>query len=52
MKCPICRAAELIHDTRDLPYTYEGETTMISEVRPTFALPVVSLLLTCVKPSE
>ncbi|WP_394341437.1 type II toxin-antitoxin system MqsA family antitoxin [Photorhabdus laumondii] len=22
MKCPVCGAAELIHDTRDLPYTY------------------------------
>lgn len=20
MKCPVCGAAELIHDTRDLPY--------------------------------
>jgi len=26
MKCPVCGAAELIHDTRDLPYTYKGET--------------------------
>lgn len=23
MKCPVCGAAELIHDTRDLPYTYK-----------------------------
>ncbi|MDP3654943.1 MAG: type II toxin-antitoxin system MqsA family antitoxin [Rhodoferax sp.] len=30
MKCPVCGAAELIHDTRDLPYTYKGETTVIS----------------------
>lgn len=29
MKCPVCGAAELIHDTRDLPYTYKGETTVI-----------------------
>lgn len=29
MKCPVCGAAELIHDTRDLPYTYKGETTLI-----------------------
>lgn len=29
MKCPICGAAELLHDTRDLPYTYKGETTVI-----------------------
>ena len=32
MKCPVCGAAELIHDTRDLPYTYKGETTMIPAV--------------------
>ncbi len=32
MKCPVCGAAELIHDTRDLPYTYKGETTVISAV--------------------
>ncbi|MDR1854941.1 MAG: type II toxin-antitoxin system MqsA family antitoxin [Azoarcus sp.] len=29
MKCPVCGAAELIHDTRDLRYTYKGETTVI-----------------------
>ncbi|MFX3569288.1 type II toxin-antitoxin system MqsA family antitoxin, partial [Ralstonia mannitolilytica] len=27
MKCPCCGAAELIHDTRDMPYTYKGENT-------------------------
>ena len=32
MKCPCCGAAELIHDTRDVPYTYKGETTTIPEV--------------------
>jgi HTH-type transcriptional regulator / antitoxin MqsA len=32
MKCPNCGAAELIHDTRNLPYIYKGETTMISAV--------------------
>ncbi len=32
MKCPVCGAAELIHDTRDLPYTYKGETTHIAAV--------------------
>lgn len=32
MKCPVCGAAELIHDTRDLPYTYRGETTVIAAV--------------------
>lgn len=32
MKCPVCGAAELTHDTRDLPYTYKGETTVITAV--------------------
>lgn len=36
MKCPVCGAAELIHDTRDLPYTYKGETTVIPMVTADF----------------
>ena len=36
MKCPVCGVAELIHDTRDLPYTYKGETTMIPAVTADF----------------
>ena len=32
MKCPACGAAELIRDTRDLPYIYKGETTAIPAV--------------------
>ena len=32
MKCPVCGAAELIHDTRDQSYTYKGETTLLSAV--------------------
>jgi HTH-type transcriptional regulator/antitoxin MqsA len=32
MKCPSCAAAELVRDTRDMPYTYKGETTSISDV--------------------
>ena len=36
MKCPVCGAAELIHDTRDLPYTYKGETTVIAAVTGNF----------------
>jgi HTH-type transcriptional regulator/antitoxin MqsA len=35
-KCPVCGAAELIHDTRDLPYTYKGETTTIRRVTGEF----------------
>ena len=36
MKCPICGAAELIHDTRDVSYTYKGETTVIAAVTGEF----------------
>jgi len=36
MKCPVCGAAKLIHDTRDLPYTYKGETTLITAVTGDF----------------
>lgn len=36
MKCPVCGAAELIHDTRDLTYTYKGETTIIAAVTGDF----------------
>ena len=36
MKCPVCGAAELIQDTRDLPYTYKGEATMIASVTGDF----------------
>ncbi|MCC7269787.1 MAG: type II toxin-antitoxin system MqsA family antitoxin [Rhodocyclaceae bacterium] len=32
MKCPSCAAAELVRDTRDMPYTYKGETTTIPDV--------------------
>ncbi len=36
MKCPSCGAAELVHDTRDLPYTYKGESTILSQVTGDF----------------
>jgi len=36
MKCPSCGAAELVHDTRDLPYTYKSETTLIPQVTGEF----------------
>ena len=32
MKCPNCGATELVHDTRDMPYTYKGEETTIPAV--------------------
>ncbi len=36
MKCPVCGVAELVHDTRDLPYTYKGENTTIPAVTADF----------------
>ena len=36
MRCPVCGGAELIHDTRDMPYTYKGETTTITGVTGDF----------------
>ena len=36
MKCPLCGAAELIRDTRDLPYIYKGESTTIPAVTGDF----------------
>ena len=38
MKCPVCGAAELVHDIRDLPYVYKGETTVISAVEGDFCI--------------
>lgn len=32
MKCPSCGAADLIHDTRDLPFAYKGESTVLPGV--------------------
>ena len=39
MKCPVCGAAELIHDTCDLPYTYKGETRLFRQY-PAISAPV------------
>jgi HTH-type transcriptional regulator/antitoxin MqsA len=36
MKCPVCGSAELVHDTRDLPYTYKGESTVLLQVTGNF----------------
>lgn len=32
MKCPNCGAADLVRGTRDMPYTYKGESTVIPAV--------------------
>ncbi len=36
MDCPVCGAAKLVEDTRDLPYTYKGEQTTIHGVKGRF----------------
>jgi HTH-type transcriptional regulator/antitoxin MqsA len=36
MKCPHCGAAKLVHDTRDIRYTYKGESTVIPAVTGDF----------------
>jgi HTH-type transcriptional regulator/antitoxin MqsA len=36
MRCPICAQAELVADTRELPYTYKGESTTIPAVTGEF----------------
>jgi HTH-type transcriptional regulator/antitoxin MqsA len=36
MKCPTCGAAMLVHDTRDLPYAYKGESTILPRVTGDF----------------
>lgn len=36
MKCPCCGAAELVHETRNLPYTYKGQSTLIEAVTGDF----------------
>lgn len=32
MKCPNCAKANLVRDTRDMPYSYKGESTVIAAV--------------------
>ena len=36
MKCPVCGGAELLRDTRDVPYVYKGESTEISALTGDF----------------
>ena len=38
MKCPTCGAAKLVHDTRDLPYAYKGESTILPQVTGDYCL--------------
>jgi len=36
MKCPTCGKAKLVHDTRDVAYTYKGESTVLPDVTGDF----------------
>jgi HTH-type transcriptional regulator/antitoxin MqsA len=36
MKCPSCGSAKLVHDTRDVPYTYKGESSILPQVTGDF----------------
>ena len=36
MKCPSCGERKLVRNTRDVPYTYKGETTTVPAVRGEF----------------
>lgn len=45
MKCPVCGAAELIHDTRDQPYTYKGESTVIPDITGDFCPACAEVIL-------
>ena len=36
MKCPACGGAKLVHDTRDIPYTYKGQVTALPHVTGQF----------------
>lgn len=46
MKCLLCdAAAELVRDTRDLPYTSQGETTLIPGVTGDFCPACEELVL-------
>jgi len=46
MKCQICAGAELVHDIRDIPYTYKGETTVIPTVTGDFCPACGEVVLT------
>ena len=36
MKCPSCGTGKMVHDTRDVPYTYKGESTVLPQVTADF----------------
>jgi HTH-type transcriptional regulator / antitoxin MqsA len=36
MKCPVCAGANMVRDTRDISYTYKGETTTLPQLTGQF----------------
>jgi HTH-type transcriptional regulator / antitoxin MqsA len=36
MKCPTCGGAKMVRETRDIEYTYKGETTILPSVEGDF----------------
>src|SRR4051794_13575777 len=36
MRCPVCGGAEIVRDTRDMPYLYKGESTTLPSVTGDF----------------
>jgi HTH-type transcriptional regulator / antitoxin MqsA len=52
MKCPSCGAGKLVRDTRDIPYAYKGETTMIPAVRGGFCPACGETVLTAAESSR
>ncbi len=36
MRCATCGSGKMVHDTRDLPYTYKGESTVLPQVTGDF----------------
>jgi len=36
MRCPACGGAEIVRDTRDIPYVYKGESTILPSVTGDF----------------
>lgn len=45
MKCPSCGAAGMARDTRDLPYIYKGESTLIPAITGDFCAACGEILL-------
>lgn len=46
MKCPVCGAAELVHDTRDVHHTYKGESITVPGVSGDFCPACAEVALT------